>query len=88
LQMLYSNQRMEAYMLTIYFIHRKCANIMLSHHLQLKVQCDFTYATKGFFSCKVDCKLFLVTNWHSFTSVLIQHDEQIHNPTNYDPWSP
>jgi hypothetical protein len=60
--MLYTNQRMEMYMLSIYFIHGKCVNITLNHHLQLKVQCDFIYATKGFFSNKVDCNWFLVTN--------------------------
>jgi hypothetical protein len=61
--MLYDNQRMEMYMLTVYFIHGKCADIMLSHHLWLKVQCDFIYATK------VDCNYFLVTNWQFFTNV-------------------
>jgi hypothetical protein len=35
---------------------------MPNHHLQLKVQCDFTYATKGFFNCKVNCNCFLITN--------------------------
>jgi hypothetical protein len=42
-----SFQRMEVYMLTIYFIHGKCVEIMLSYHLQLKVQCNSIYATKG-----------------------------------------
>jgi len=60
--MLYTNQDMEVYTLTIYFIHGKCADIMLSHHLQQKVQCYLAYATQGFFSCKVDCNCFLVTN--------------------------
>ncbi len=50
---------MEMYTLTIYHIYGKCVNIMLSHHLQLKVQCDFIYATKGFFSYKVDCNYVL-----------------------------
>jgi hypothetical protein len=59
LQMLYSCQKMEMYTLTIYHIYGKCVNIMLSHHLQLKVQCDFIYATKGFFSYKVDCNYVL-----------------------------
>ncbi len=63
---------MEVYTLIVYFIHGKCAHITLSHHLRLKVQCDFTYAIKGFFSCKVDCNYFLitivVTNWHLSTS--------------------
>ncbi len=52
--MLYNSQKMEMYTFTIYLIHGKCVNIMLSHDLQLKVQCDFTYATKGFFSYKID----------------------------------
>jgi hypothetical protein len=60
--MLYTSQRMEVYMLIVYFIHRKCVNITLSHHLQLKLQCNFTYTIKGFFSCKIDCNFFLVTN--------------------------
>jgi hypothetical protein len=60
--MLYINQDMEVYMLTIYFIHGKCVDIMLTHHLQLIVQCYLVYATQGFFSFKVDCNCFLVTN--------------------------
>jgi len=32
-------------MLTIYIIHVECHDIVLSHHLQLDVACDFTYAT-------------------------------------------
>ncbi len=53
---------MEVYTLTIYFIHGKCASIMLSHHLQLKVLCDFTYATNGIFNYKLDCNCLLVIN--------------------------
>jgi hypothetical protein len=61
------------YMFTIYFIQGKCVDITLSHHLRLKVQCDFTYATKGFFSCKVDCNFFLIINLHFSTSACFQH---------------
>jgi hypothetical protein len=32
-------------MLTLYIIHVECDDIMLNHHLQLNVACDFTYAT-------------------------------------------
>jgi hypothetical protein len=32
-------------MLTIYIIDVECHDIMLSHHLQLDVACNFTYAT-------------------------------------------
>jgi hypothetical protein len=56
--MLYLDQRMEVYMLVVYFIHGKCVDITLSHQLQPKVQCNFIYATKGFFNCKVDCDFF------------------------------
>ncbi len=45
--MLYVSQRMGVYMFMVYFIYRKCVDIILSHHLQLKVQCDFTYALKA-----------------------------------------
>jgi hypothetical protein len=47
--MLYVNQRIEMYTLIVYFIHGNNVNIMLNHHLQLKVQCDFTYVIEGFF---------------------------------------
>ncbi len=50
---------MEMYTLTVYLIYGKRVNIILSHHLQLKVQCDFTHAIKGFVSYKVDCNYFL-----------------------------
>jgi hypothetical protein len=50
------------YTLIIYLIHVKCANITLSHHLRVKGQWDFTYAIKEFFSYKVDCNYFLITN--------------------------
>jgi hypothetical protein len=40
--------------LIIYFIHGKCVDITLNHHLRLKVQCNFIYTTKGSFSYKVD----------------------------------
>ncbi len=75
-------QRMEVYMLTIYFIHGKCVEIMWSHHLWLKVQCNFTYATNGCFNCKVDYNYFLVTNYRRcklvffFTNDLIMYENQ------------
>jgi hypothetical protein len=47
------------YMLTIYFIHGKCVDITLNHRLQLKVQCNFTHATKGFFNYKFNYNYFL-----------------------------
>ncbi len=64
-------QSMEVYTLIIYFIYEKCVDIILNYHLQLKVQCNFIYATKDFFSCKVDCNCFLITiiaNWNFLTS--------------------
>jgi hypothetical protein len=60
--MLYVSQKLKVYMLTIYFIDEKCVDYM-NHHLWLKTYCDFTYATKGFFSCKVNYNYFLITNW-------------------------
>jgi hypothetical protein len=30
----------------------------------------------------------VITNWRFFTSVLIQHEEEVHNPIGYDPWPP
>jgi hypothetical protein len=60
--MLYVSQSMEVYTLIIYFIYEKRVNITLNYHLQLKVQCNFIYATKGFFCYKVDCNCFLITN--------------------------
>ncbi len=55
---------MEVYTLIIYFIYEKCVDITLNYHLQLKVQCNFIYVTKDFFSCKVHCDCFLITNWN------------------------
>ncbi len=63
--MLYVNQSMEMYTSTIYFIYENYVDITLNYHLQLKVQCNFIYATKGFFSCKVDCNCFLITYCNS-----------------------
>jgi hypothetical protein len=60
--MLYASQKMEMFTFITYFIHGKCVDITVSHHLQLKVQCNFTYAIKGFFSCEIDCNYFEITN--------------------------
>jgi len=43
-----NNQHFKLYMLTIYFIHVKCANIMVNHHLQLNIEYNFTYAINDF----------------------------------------
>jgi hypothetical protein len=51
--MLYTSQKMEVSTLIIYFIHWKCVDITRSHHLRLKVQCNFPYATKGFLVVKL-----------------------------------
>ncbi len=58
-----NNQHIKPYMLTIYIIHVKCANIMVNHHLQLNVECNFTYVINGFLVTSVDCNLFIVTNY-------------------------
>ncbi len=53
---LYTNgQQMKVYMLTIYIIHVEHDDIMLSHHLELDVVCDFTYATNGILVVHVGC---------------------------------
>jgi hypothetical protein len=36
------NQWMRTYVLNIYIIHVKCV-IVVNHHLQLEIACDFTY---------------------------------------------
>jgi hypothetical protein len=64
-------KRMEMFTLIIYFIHGKYVDIMLSHHLWLNIQCDFTYATKGFLITKLIATIFqsqiVVANWRFFT---------------------
>jgi hypothetical protein len=50
-------------MLTIYIIHVKCDDIMLSHHLQLDVACNFIYVTNGILIVHVSCNLILVANY-------------------------
>jgi hypothetical protein len=56
---LYTNgQWMKVYMLTIYIIHVECDDIMLSHHLQLYVACDFTYVSNRILVVHVICSLF------------------------------
>jgi hypothetical protein len=47
------------YMLTLYFIYGKCVDITLNHHLQLKVQYDFTHATKGFLVINLIITVFI-----------------------------
>jgi len=53
-----NGQRMKMYIRSVYIIYAECENIMLSHHLQLDVACDFTYATNGVLVIHVGCKLF------------------------------
>jgi hypothetical protein len=53
-----NGQRMKMYMRNVYIIYAECENTMLSHHLQLDVACDFTYATNGVLVIHVGCKLF------------------------------
>jgi hypothetical protein len=62
---LYMNgQQMKVYMLTIYIIHVECDDIILNHHLQLNVACNFAYATNEFFVVHVGYNLFLVANYN------------------------
>jgi hypothetical protein len=51
------------YMLTMYIIRMQCDDIMINHHLQLNVACDFTYATNEILVVHVGCNLFLVVNY-------------------------
>jgi len=53
---------MKVYMLIVYIIHVERDDIMLNHHLELDVICDFTYATNGILVVHVGCNLFLVAN--------------------------
>jgi hypothetical protein len=48
---------MKMYMLIVYVIHLERDDIMLSHHLELDVMCDFTCATNGILVVHVGCKL-------------------------------
>jgi hypothetical protein len=62
---LYTNdKKTKVYMLTIYIIHVECNDIMLNHHLQLDVACNFTYATNGILVVHVGCNLFLIANYN------------------------
>jgi hypothetical protein len=55
---------MKVYMLIVYIIHVECDDIMLSHHLQLYLACDFTYAINRILVVHVSCNLFLVVNYN------------------------
>ncbi len=55
---------MKVYMLAVHIIHVECDDIMLSHHLQLDVTCDLTYATNRILLVHVGCNLFLVANYN------------------------
>ncbi len=58
-----NGQSMNVYMLTVYIIHVECDDIMLRHHLQLYVACNFTYTTNGILVIHVGFYLFLVGNY-------------------------
>jgi hypothetical protein len=45
-------------MLIVYIIHVECDDIVLSHHLQLNVVCDFIYAINGILVVHVGYNLF------------------------------
>jgi hypothetical protein len=44
------NQWMRTYVLNVYIIHVKCVDIMVNHHLQLDIECDFTYICNYYIS--------------------------------------
>jgi len=56
------NQQMKVYMLNVYIIHMKYVHIMLNHHLQLNVRCDFNYANNNFLVMNVHYNLFILAN--------------------------
>jgi hypothetical protein len=64
--MLYASQKMGVYTLTIYLIHEKCANIMLNHHLMLKVNVT---SLNNFLIAKITCNCSLTSHKLFFTSV-------------------
>jgi hypothetical protein len=55
---------MKVYVLTVYMIVVDCDDIMLGHHLQLDVACDFIYAINEIFVVHANCNFFLVTNYN------------------------
>jgi hypothetical protein len=55
---------MKVYMLTVYIIHVECDDNMLSHHLWLDVECNFTYATNRILVVHVGYNLFLIVNYN------------------------
>jgi hypothetical protein len=60
---LYTNgQLMKVYVLIVYMILVDCNDIMLGHHLQLDVACDFIYVINEISIVHVSCNLFLVAN--------------------------
>jgi hypothetical protein len=65
-----NNQHIKLYMLTIYIIHVKCANIMLNHRLQLNIECNFTYIINGLLVTSVDCNLLIVAKLTFFFNAL------------------
>jgi hypothetical protein len=58
-----NGQRMKLYMFIIYIIHVECDDIILSHHLQLHVACNFTYVINGILVVHVGCNFFLVAKY-------------------------
>jgi len=59
------------YMFIVYIIHMECDDIMLSHHLQLNVVCDFIYATNEILVVHVVVIYFIVANWDFCSSDVI-----------------
>jgi hypothetical protein len=55
-----NGQRMNMYMLTIYIIHSPFGEVMLSHYLQLHVECNFMYATKAILVVNVGSNCFIM----------------------------
>jgi hypothetical protein len=50
-------QWIKVYMLTKYMIYVECDDIILSHHLQPNVECNFIDTTNGIWVVHVSCKL-------------------------------
>jgi hypothetical protein len=53
-----NDQHMNLYMLIIYITHMKCAYIIMNHHLQLDVECNFINFTNAFIVTNVNYDIY------------------------------
>lgn len=57
-----NDQQIKMYILIVYIIHVKYVDIIMSHHLELNIECDFIYVINEFLITYVDCNLFVIVN--------------------------